>query len=83
MKYKVIFVYDTNEVPLETNNKQEAINKLKELELREYQEYLDYHQSCAENYEASADFYPSYYIQVDGDEMFDITDYMVLERRED
>ena len=83
MKYKVIFVYDTNEIPLETNNKQEAINKLKELELKEYQEYLDYHQSCAENYEASTDFYPSYYIQVDGDEMFDITDYMVLERRED
>lgn len=83
MKYKVICVYDTADIPLETNDKQAAINKLKELEGKEYSKYLDYRQKCAEDYEMSADFYPSYYIQcVDGG-MFDITDYIVLERRED
>lgn len=82
MRYRVVLAYDTTNVPLETNNKQEAIEKLKELELKEYHEYLDYHQWCADNYEAPADFYPSYYIECEQGS-FNITDYIVLERMDD
>lgn len=81
MKYKVICVYDTADIQLETNDKQAAINKLKELEGKEYNEYLDYRQRCADDYERPADFYSSYYIQCSNGDMFDITDYIILERR--
>lgn len=83
MKYKVLFAYGPAEIILETNDKQEAINKLIELDGKDYNEHLDYLQHCAEVYERPADFYPSYYIQCDNNEMFDITDYRVLERRGD
>lgn len=81
--YKVIFVYEPSKTILETDNKQEAINKLVELDGKDYSDHLDYLQHCAEVYERPADFYPSYFIQCDNDEMFDITDYQILERRED
>lgn len=81
--YKVIFVYEPSKTILETDNKQEAINKLVELDGKDYSDHLDYLRHCAEVYERPADFYPSYFIQCDNDEMFDITDYQILERRED
>ena len=80
MKYKITMCY-TEEVVFESDNKKDVIDKLKELEGREYSDYLDYHQSCIENYERSADFYPTYYIEV-GDKFFSIMDYMVFERDE-
>lgn len=80
MKYKITMCY-TDEVVFESNNKADAINKLRELEEKDWHEYLDYHQSCVENYERSADFYPTYYIEVD-DKFFSIEDYILLERDE-
>lgn len=79
-RYKITLCY-TDEIVFESDNKSEAINKLRELEGKEYSDYLDYHQSCAENYERPADFYPSYYIEVD-DKFFSIEDYVLLERDE-
>lgn len=85
--YKVICCY-TNELILETDNKKEAIKKLKELELKDYHGYLDYLQDFEEDYTPDdgipADFYPTYFIEVTGsDEVYNIENYRVLERLND
>ncbi len=54
-KYKITLCY-TDEVIFESDNKSDAIKKLKELEGNEYSDYWDYRQSCTENYEPAADF---------------------------
>lgn len=82
--YKVVCCY-TDEVILETNNKKEAISKLKKLELREYHKYLDYIEDFTEDYTPDdgipAEYYPTYYITIEGsDKVFSIENYIVLEK---
>ena len=77
--YKIKETYN-NAFKLEFNDKTSAINKLRELEESEYKKHLDYEQKCADNYERSADYYPTYYILAPNGNLYDITNYYMLER---
>lgn len=84
--YEVIW-YANNDVILKTSNIEKAIKKLKELELKYYQEYNDYRQRCIDNFddptidEVPGDYYPTYYIRICGsDNFYDITNYWKIKK---
>lgn len=86
LKYKLVLCY-TGEIVVESNNIQVIVDKLVELEQKDYSDYLGYCQRCYDNFEdptideRPGDYYPTYYIELrDSDESYNITDYNVLLR---
>ena len=69
MKYKIIdyniYGFESN-VIFSSNDKNEIVKKMEELEGGEYSQYMDYVQHCVDNYEEIADYCPSYLISVEG-----------------
>lgn len=77
-KYNIEGCYGIG-VVFESDNVDEIIDKMKELEGGDYSSHLDYRQWCADNYERPADYYPTYYINY-GDKSYDISELEVFRR---
>lgn len=76
--YEVIMAY-VPEIAFKSDNIRECVQYIKDNELAEYHDHLDYCQHCAENYERPADYYPTYFVDYEN-KTYDITDINVLER---
>lgn len=85
MMYRLINTYN-NETILQTDNKQDVIKRLKELEIKDYHNYLDYCQRCVDNFEdplideKPGDYYNTYYIITNTHKIYNIINYNLLER---
>lgn len=77
--YSVFFMF-SDEILFQSKDIKEIINYIHKTEDREYEDYGNYAQRCADNFEAPADFYPSFYTIFKG-KRYDITNLFLLERK--